>query len=97
MAFDYNTVLKRIIAKAQLLEQRYFLMLKDRDDALAKAEQLQAQVDRQNKQLEQLRLQVEYLQLANTIAPSREQVEKTRALIAGLVRDIDRCITDLSD
>lgn len=96
MAFDYNTALKRIIAKAQLLEQRYFYMQEQRDEAVAKAEDLQKELLAKDKELEKLRLRVEYLELASTFAPTREQVEKARALVAGLVRDIDRCITDLS-
>lgn len=97
MAFDYNNAFRRIIAKTQLLEQKYKYMQQSRDEALANVEMLQAQIAEKDKELQTLRMQIEYMQIASTIAPTREQVEKTRAMIAGLVRDIDRCITDLSD
>lgn len=97
MAFDYNTAFRRIIAKTQLLQDKYLYMQQARDEALAKVEMLQDEIAAKDKELQALRMQVEYMQIASTIAPTREQVEKTRATIAGLVRDIDRCITDLSD
>lgn len=97
MAFDYNETLKRIIAKTQLLEEKYKFMQQSRDEALANLEMLQAQIALKDKELQNLRMQMEYMQIASTLAPTREQVERTRATIAGLVRDIDRCITDLSD
>ncbi len=97
MAFDFNTAFKRIIAKTHMLEAKYQLLQQTCDEALAKVETLQDEITAKDKELETLRMQVDYLQIASTIAPTREQVEKTRATIAGLVRDIDRCITDLSD
>lgn len=97
MAFDYNNAFKRIIAKANLIEERYQKLLESRNEAQARVEELEKELQIRDKELERLRTQVEYLQLASTIAPSREQVEAARALITSLVRDIDRCITDLSD
>ena len=42
-------------------------------------------------------MQVEYLTVVSTIAPSRESLDETRARIAGLMREIDRCIADLKE
>ncbi len=97
MAFDYNKAFKRIIAKATVLEERYHQLLVSRNEAMALAETLKAEVKEKDKEIQRLRTQVEYLQMANTIAPSREQIEAARAMITGLVRDIDRCIIDLTD
>ena len=35
--------------------------------------------------------------MATTIAPERKDVERTRALLASLVREIDKCIADLKE
>lgn len=97
MAFDYDNTLRRIISKAELLETRHARLLQSYDEAKTEIESLRADADRKDKEIQQLRMQVEYLQLATTIAPTREQVDATKAIIANLVREIDRCITDLSD
>ena len=49
------------------------------------------------KELQQLRLQAEYLTVATTLGSDRSSVEATRAMLADLVRDIDRCIADLME
>lgn len=97
MAFDYEAAFKRILSKASILQERYHKILESRDKARDEAEALKLQLEAKEKELQQLRLQVEYLQLASTLAPSRDQIENARAMVTKLVRDIDRCITDLSD
>ena len=48
-------------------------------------------------ELEALKLQVEYLSVSSALAPDRDTLENTRSIIADLVREVDRCIADLSD
>ena len=50
----------------------------------------------QKKEIESLRQQVEYLQIATNVIPDNSQTERTRTLISTLVREIDRCINDLT-
>ncbi len=97
MAFDYENTFKRIIAKTEIIEQRYLKILENLEAANAKIEELERINAAKDRELEQLKIKIEYLQLATTIAPTRDQVEEARAMISGLIRDIDRCITDLSD
>ena len=54
------------------------------------------QVERQSREIADLRHQVEYLKVATSIAPSREAVEQSRAVLSELVREIDKCIADLT-
>jgi predicted P-loop ATPase/GTPase len=42
-------------------------------------------------------MQVQYLTISSALAPSREDVEKTRETISNLVREIDRCLVELND
>ncbi len=97
MAFDYENTFKRIIAKTEIIKQRYSRILENLDAANAKIEELERLNAAKDRELEQMKIKIEYLQLATTIAPTRNQVEEARAMISGLIRDIDRCITDLSD
>ncbi len=97
MAFDYENTFKRIIAKTEIIEQRYLRILENLDAANARIEELERLNAAKDRELEQMKIKIEYLQLATTIAPTRNQVEEARAMISGLIRDIDRCITDLSD
>lgn len=97
MPFDYTTALKRIASKAEILKERYRRILESRDAALAQADELRQQLEMRDKEIERLQQEVEYLRLASTIAPSKEQIRVTKDMITNLVRDIDRCISDLSD
>lgn len=49
------------------------------------------------KRLQQLETSNEYLQVARQIAPDKEALDRSRSLIAKLVRDIDKCIDQLKE
>lgn len=97
MALDYSATLASISRKAQVLVERHKRLAEAKALADARVAELEEQVEKLRRDLEQARLENEYLQIAATIAPSREQVENARAMVANLMRDIDRCITDLAD
>ena len=97
MASEYQETFDRIATKTGLLMQRYAAMLEANMLANRRIADLEKLLDDARKELQALRNENEYLKIASTIAPSREQIEDARAMVANLVRDIDRCITDLSD
>ena len=97
MAIDYHDTFDRLIAKANLVAERYKKLEQGKREADERIKSLEEQVHNQTVELQQLRQELEYLRLASTLAPSREQVEEARAIISGLVRDIDRCITDITE
>lgn len=97
MPFDYHSTLESISAKSRLLLERYRMVVQARDEALARVEQLSQQLTQQQKEIEKLRTDNEYLRMASTLAPSRDDVEKARDMITTLVREIDRCIIDLKE
>ena len=53
-----------------------------------------AQLD---KELELMRRDYEYLQMARMITPTRESVIQSRAILAKLVQDVDKCISQLME
>ncbi|MCM1452381.1 MAG: hypothetical protein NC102_08975 [Clostridium sp.] len=97
MAFEDQDIFARIIAKANLLAQRYEALQKLKEEADEKIASLQTELSRRETELRRLRQEAEYLRTAAVISPDRDQIEETRAIISGIVREIDRCITDLSD
>lgn len=97
MATDLRASLTRISEKSRFLTQRYMRVQQERDQALDELRSLQQLLDERNKEIQTLKMQLEYLSVVSTIVPSRDAIESTRAKIAGLVRDIDRCIADLKE
>ncbi|MCC8113233.1 MAG: hypothetical protein LUD17_08180 [Bacteroidales bacterium] len=97
MVLDLQDTLDRIVGKARVLAERYQALLKVKQELDQKVAELERQLAQRDKELQQLRQEAEYLRTAAVLAPSRDQIEATRAAISNLVREIDRCITDLSD
>ena len=97
MAGDLQQTLDRLSRKTLGLTERYVAIKQ-------KLEQVQAQLEERDHTIEQLTLKVEtlsrendYLKVVTTVHPSRADVERSRAVISRLVRQIDKCINELND
>ena len=97
MARDFNTQIQSLSAKMAVIAEKYSVLESQYRDAREEIIQLKAVVLAREKELQQLRLQAEYLTVATTLGSDRSSVEATRAMLADLVRDIDRCIADLME
>lgn len=97
MAGNLQQTIERVNNKAKILVEKYATLLKAKEDADMRIEQLSEQVEQMKKTIETLQSQVEYLRIATTLTPNRRDVEHSRAILSGLVREIDRCIADLTD
>ena len=97
MAVDLKRQLERVAAKADLIVERCRMLTQQRDEAIARISDLQRQLSERDKEVEQLRVDNEYLRVVSALCPDRKEVERARLLISGLVRDIDRCILDLKE
>lgn len=97
MASDLTETLHRIADKSHFLTQRYEVVAQERAQALRRVAELEQTIARKDKELEQLRMQVEYLTVSSTLAPNRDQLDQTRAMISQMMRDIDKCIADLNE
>ncbi len=95
MASDLQQQIERVQAKTRVLGEKYRAVKQQRDAAREEVAGLKAQLLARDSQLEQLKQQVEYLTVASAVNNTTGDLETTRAIIAGLLRDIDRCITDL--
>ena len=87
--------LSRISEKMHVLAQRYGTVCQERTQALERIAELEKELRDKERRIEQLSLHNEYLSVSSTLAPDRDAVEKTRTIIADLVREIDRCIADI--
>lgn len=88
--------LESIKAKAEIITERYRKVEAEKRAAELQIAELQATIRRQHAELQQAMLKIEQLQVVTTIVPRRENVEQTRVILSELVREIDKCINDLT-
>ncbi|MBD5365695.1 MAG: hypothetical protein HDR82_01550 [Bacteroides sp.] len=97
MAADLQHLVETLKSKHQQLTERYLLACSQRDSALKRVADLEYTVKQQQNEVERLSQQVEFLTIVSTAMPDRDDIDKSRALLSGLVREIDKCINDLTD
>ena len=95
-ATELQQRLERIVSKSTVLVEKY-QQLRAR---LQSAEERIAALERDNEQLrgelERAQRESHYLRTARTLATTPEQVSDVRLMINRMVRDIDKCITQLN-
>jgi len=72
-------------------------LLQEKQVADMQNKELVALTNRQQQELNRLQQEVEYLKVVTTLNPDRKDVEKSRAFISELVREIDKCISELKE
>lgn len=97
MAGDLQKRLDSLTNKAQLLLKRYAMLEEENAAMKQKINELEATLSRQNRELTDKNRQIEQLQVMGVLAPTREDIEKSRAFLTGLVRDIEKCINELNE
>lgn len=97
MAVELQQTIDRVSAKTRIILERYMIMKRQREEDARRMEMLEKELEKTKAENQRLRTRAEYLTMASIITPGREDVERTRALLSRLVREIDRCITDLND
>ncbi len=85
-----------IRSKVEVILARQQMLVREIEAQRAENRRLESEIASLRKELEGVRVDNEYLTVASVLAHNREDVEHTRSLLAGLVRDIDRCIAELS-
>lgn len=97
MATDLQQTLQRITRKAESLADRYEALREAKREADRRIAGLEAELARARSEVRELQSRVEYLTVVGLVNPDRQQVARSRAIIAGLVQEIDKCIADLSE
>jgi len=89
--------LDAISLKARLLTERYRQLKVAKSEADARIRELEEQVSTLQRTIVNLERRTEYLSVVTTLFPDKESVEKGRALLSELVREIDKCIAEITD
>ena len=97
MASNLQDTLQRVVNKREILIEKYRALLEEKRRVDAANESLNSKNVALEKEIERLRQENEYLRLARSISSTPEQTEANRARISKLVRDIDKCISQLTD
>lgn len=87
--------IERLKHKAEVLFSRYQMLKEQKVLADEEISQLKATLAERDRQIENLNRNLDYMKAAVGVAPSKEELEKSRALLTHLVRDINKCINDL--
>lgn len=97
MTTNLSELLGRLTRKSELLAERYALLKASSDELKMQFETLQQENAELQIELEKLRVENEYLKVSHKIAPTPEDVKVTQELITELVRNIDKCISQLNE
>ncbi len=96
MATDLHSTIERILNKSSVLVEKYHALEAENESAKQEIRQLQNEVLALKKEVEILRQDNEYLRIARSIVPSYEQLAESKSIINQLVRDVDKCISQLT-
>ena len=96
MATDLHSTIQRILNKSNVLVEKYQALEAEYEKVEAEAVKLREENDRLVKEAQMLRSENDYLKLARSIMPSQEHLAESRAIVNQLVRDVDKCIAQLT-
>ena len=87
---DLEAKLSKILSQHTILQQDNIKLLQQKNN-------LQQQLTKQQDVIDSLERKYESLRVANTIVGSKEDKHATKLKINTLIREIDKCIVQLSD
>lgn len=97
MAESLSEIFERLLQKQQMLVERYHV-LEGKYAALGKEKsELESELSNREKAIEKLQMENQYLKVVKMVAPDKEALEKSRKIIAKLVRDVEKCIEQLEN
>lgn len=97
MAANLQQRIEIIKSKATLLAERYAEIVEQKRAAEAKIDELQEQIHKQKSEMNRMTQEIEHLKVVTTLTPKREDVEQSRAFLSQLIRDIDKCIAEMTE
>lgn len=97
MAGNLQQRLDSLRSKATLLTQRYVKLVEASRESETRIASLEKELKAAQDENKRLKLQIEELRVVTTLTPRREDVERSRAILTELVREIDKCIEEFSE
>ncbi|MCI8998493.1 MAG: DUF3450 domain-containing protein [Muribaculaceae bacterium] len=96
MAGTLQQRIDKIEAKGALLAERFALLREAKRQADGQIAEMKTTISMLHRNIDDLNRQIEYLKVASVLTPNHHDVEETRAILSELVREIDKCINQLS-
>ncbi len=96
MATDLQQRLERIVGKSNVLVEKYRQLLMLKRNAEQKLAQQEQDLQQLRAEVERLERENQYLRVARTLSATPDQLSESRMIINRLVRDIDKCISQLN-
>lgn len=97
MASELQETLARIVTKSKVLVDKYHVLNAEKERLEQVVAQLQSEVDVLKKEKEKLSTDNHYLTMARHFVPNSEKAAEAKKMISSLVRDIDKCISQLNE
>lgn len=95
MAPNVQDIAGSIKSKVAVIIDRQNMLAQAIEAERAESARLRAKVQELLAEIERLKTDNEYLTVMRASSVTPQQAEQSRALLAGLVREIDRCIAEL--
>lgn len=96
MGPDFRNALNRLGEKAAIIARRHENMTKELEEARKTIDSLSKELTRKDEEIKRLEIELENLVIVKTAFPSKQAIAESREHLSELVREIDRCITDLT-
>jgi chromosome segregation ATPase len=90
-------IVNKLEAKLSKILSQYAILQQENLQLLQQKDILQQQLIKKQEMIDDLEKKYESLRLANTIVGSKEDKHATKLKINTLIREIDKCIVQLSD
>ena len=88
--------LQNMMHKVETLRTRYLALLNEKKEMERTIERQQLEIEKLEKELNQMRIDNEFLRVAHTVPRDPATVERYKKQVAKMVRDIDRYIKQLN-
>lgn len=97
MAADLQQLIDGLSAKTRVLAERYAIVVSQRDRVIAANKELRHALRQSQSEVGRLRQRLELLSVSANLTPDSTDIAATRTMLSGLLREIDKCITELTD
>ncbi|MCH5215994.1 MAG: hypothetical protein J1F10_03555 [Muribaculaceae bacterium] len=94
---ELEAILQRLKAKSEVLAEKYQALKAAKLKVDNENESLKQQMIKLQQLIEQQHSEINYLKLAHAIAHTPEEIANSKAILTKLVRDVDKCISQLTD
>lgn len=97
MAVNLTTIIQSIRHKVAQLTARAESLSRQNAEQSVQIAELTAEIERLRAEIKSLKTDNDYLAVSHRLAQSPDEIIKSRRMIAGWIREIDRCISQLKE